>query len=184
MQKLASDTRSRGLGGYDECGELDCQTLNQRNEYLRIIRQGRSFSLFRKQERKSKADRDKFLEPVRLAATHLMNVYYTDRSARDGVDFNLSDHPSSGMKELANRVYNILERNWQCTCTQKAARPSGSREARLSLIRHHVLAMKQSSAVASSRNRVGSAKYELLLPVCKNEVEWKVTNVEVRKHVK
>lgn len=176
--------RSHGLGGYDECSKLNDQTINNRNEYLKIIRQGRNFSLFRKQERKCKADRDKFLEPVRLAAAHLMNVYYTDRSAQDGIEVNLSDHPSSGMKELANRVYNILERNWQCTCIQKAARPSGSREARLSLIRHHILAMKLSSAGVFSRSRVGSVKYELLLPVCKNEVEWKVTNVEVRKNVK
>lgn len=114
-----------------------------------------------------------------MAAKHMLNVYFKDNSTREEPELRLSQHPSSGMKETSNRIYSLLESHWKCNCEQSAAGPDGPREARLSLVRHHVLALKLSSACAHARRRLPNAKYEILLPVCEKQAMWKVTNVEV-----
>jgi hypothetical protein len=137
LNDLANSIESRGLGGYDECLELPSQTSEHRKRYLELM--GRGVSLFHKNEIKNDEKRGKFLKRVKEANQHLSDVYYRDRSGQDAEGFNLSQHPSHGMKELANRVYDLLERHWKCHCGQRAAR-----EARLSLIRHRQLAPKVS----------------------------------------
>jgi hypothetical protein len=83
------------------------------------------------------------------------------------------------MKELADKVYSVLEQHWRCTCIQRAARPGGTREARLSLARHRQLAPRTATRNGTNQAHL-PAKFEVLLPVCKSTPEWKVTNVEVR----
>ncbi|KAK2759746.1 subtilisin-like protease [Colletotrichum kahawae] len=102
-----------------------------------------------------------------------------DRSAQETAELSLSQHPSSGLKEISNKIYRILERNWQCNCN--TARQSEPREARLSLIRHHILGLKLTSNSVEAQIQRHKANYEVLLPVCKNRMEWKVTNVAVSK---
>lgn len=179
LHSLAKLIEYRGLGHYHACGELLNYTDRDRKEYLDIIRQGSKVNLFHGAEKKSKSERQKFLEPVKLAAKHMLNVYFKDSSTRDEPELSLSQHPSSGMKEASNRIYALLESHWQCKCEHSAAGPGGRREARLSLVRHHVLALKLSSARTHTRRRLPNAKYEILLPVCEKQAVWKVTNVEV-----
>jgi hypothetical protein len=178
LNTLANSIESIGMGGFDECLELLVQSREQRRQYLFTM--GRDVPLFHKNEKRDQRVRKKFLDRVNGAAKHLVSdVYCKERSELDAEDFNLSQHPSRGMKELANRVYNLLEWHWRCNCTQRAARPTGAREARLSLIRHRQLAPKMPSHANTGRDHL-PAKFEVLLPVCKDSVEWKVTNVEVK----
>lgn len=179
LHNLAKRIECRGLGHYSACGELLNHTDRDRNEYLDIIRQGSKVNLFHGAEKKSKLERQKFLEPVKIAAKHMLNVYFKDSSTREGPELSLSQHPSSGRKETSNRIYTLLESHWQCNCEHSAAGTDGQREARLSLVRHHVLALKLSSACTEARKRLPNAKYEILLPVCEKQAMWKVTNVEV-----
>ncbi|KAL0936356.1 subtilisin-like protease [Colletotrichum truncatum] len=181
LHDIVTRIESHGLGGYNACAELSSQTEDQRQRYLDIIRQDMKVELFHGKEKTSKLVREKFITPIKIAATHLSNVYCRDRSTHGNSELSLSQHPSSGMRDAANRIYSMLERHWQCNCHQRATRPERAREARLSLIRHHILALKLSSGRTSSRGLLQKAKYEVLLPVCKEQVEWKVTNVEVNK---
>ena len=82
------------------------------------------------------------------------------------------------MKELADRVYNKLELHWRCKCDQRAINSGGSRVASLSLARHRQLAARTSAKSTLRRTHL-PAKFEVLLPVCKDVAEWKITNVEV-----
>ncbi|KAF4870778.1 Subtilisin DY [Colletotrichum siamense] len=179
LHNLERTIQEHRIGGYDLCSTLLAQTDGQRKEYLGIIRQDLKVHLFHGKEKTSKSQRDKFLEPVKLAATHMLNVYCRDRSAQETAELTLSQHPSSGLKEISNKIYRILERNWQCNCN--TARPSEPREARLSLIRHHILGLKLTSNSAEAQKQLHKANYEILLPTCKNRMEWKVTNVAVSK---
>jgi hypothetical protein len=166
---------SSGLGGYDECLKLPCQPSEQRKHYLKIM--GRDVRLFRRKEKKCKRERDRFLKRVKQASKHLLDVYYRDRSGLEAEEFNLSQHPSHEMKDLANRVYSLLEQQ-KCHCAQRASRLSGAREARLSLVRHRLLPPKLPSQVITVQSHL-PAKFEVLLPVCNQSVWWKVTNIEV-----
>lgn len=177
LNALTNSIESIGRGGFDECCELLVQSREQRKQYLDIM--GRDVPLFHKHEKRNQHKRKKFLDRVKGAVKHLLDVYCKEHSGLDAEDFNLSQHPSHGMKELANRVYNFLERHWRCNCAQRAARPTAAREARLSLIRHRQLAPKMPSHENTGRGHL-PAKFEVLLPVCKDSVEWKVTNVEVK----
>lgn len=179
LQILADRIQCRHLGGYSACWELPNQTDQDRNVYLDIIRQGSKVNLFHGKEKKSKSEREKFLEPLKMAAQHLLNAYFKDTSSRDEPELSLSQHPSSGMKETSNRIYSLLWRHWQCNCEHSTTGPHGQREARLSLVRHHALALKLSSSWNEALGRVPKARYEILLPVCEEKVKWKVTNVEV-----
>ena len=174
---LASHLDAAGLGGYHECAEMLGQTQDKREQYLKLI--NADVSIFHKNERRDSAKREKFLKRIRRGAKHLMEVYCTDHSGPETEGFSLAQHPSYGMKEFADRVYDVLERHWRCSCPQRAARPSTGREARLSLIRHRQLAPKIKNG-AKGGGLQPSAKFEILLPVCKDSVEWKVTNVEIR----
>ncbi|PVH69882.1 subtilisin-like protein [Cadophora sp. DSE1049] len=173
LNDLAKSIESRGLGGYDECLELPSQTSEHRKRYLELM--GRDVSLFHKNEMKNDEKRGKFLKRVKEANRHLSDVYYRNISGQDAEEFNLYQHPSHGMKELANRAYHLLERHWKCHCSQRAVR-----EARLSLIRHRQLGPKLPSQEVTRQDYI-PAKFEVLLPVCKDSVEWKVTDVEVIK---
>ncbi|KAF8867425.1 hypothetical protein BDZ45DRAFT_795139 [Acephala macrosclerotiorum] len=177
LNHLTNSIESIGLGGFDECSELPTQPRERRGQYLGIM--GPNVSLFHKKEKWDLHKRKKFLDRVKGAAKHLLDVYCKEDSGLDAEDFSLSQHPSHGMKELANRAYNLLEQHWRCSCAQRAAMPAGAREARLSLIRHCQLAPKMPSHASTRRGHL-PAKFEVLLPVCNDSVEWKVTNVEVK----
>ncbi|EHK26381.1 uncharacterized protein TRIVIDRAFT_63697 [Trichoderma virens Gv29-8] len=177
LYQLAKSIQSKSLGGYDECFELQAQSSEIRDQYLRII--GQNIFLFHKEENKSTAARDKFLKRIRGATEHLLDVYFRHPCGVDAEEYELSKHPSYGMKVLANRTYYLLEQHWKCDCV-KWARPCGLREARLCLILHRRLAPKVApQGIAAHNNPL--AKFEILLPVCKDNIEWKVTNVEVVK---
>ena len=94
--------KSRSLGGYDECRSLPNLPIERRKQYLDIMS---DVPLFHGKEKKSKREREKFLERVREATEHLLDVYCKDRSGRDAEEFNLSQHPSHGIKDRANIVY-------------------------------------------------------------------------------
>lgn len=164
---------SIGRGDFNECEFLD-QPREHRKLYLDIM--GRDITLFHKKEKLDQRKRKKFLDRVNGAARHLSDVYCKENSGLDAEDFDLSQHPSYGMKELSNRVYHPLERHWRCNCAQ---RPTRVREARLSLIRHRHLAPKMPPHANTRRDHL-PAKFEVLLPVCKDSVERKATNVEVK----
>lgn len=179
IQNLANLIEYRGLGCYSACSELLIQTDQDRNAYMGIIRQGSKVSLFHGKEKTSKSEREKFLEPVKMAARHMLNVYFKDSSTHDELELSLSQQPSSGMKETSNRIYSLIQSHWQCNCEHRTTGPHGQREARLSLVRHHVLALKLSSAWTDPRRRLPKAKYEILLRMCEKQSKWKVTVVEV-----
>lgn len=181
---LADRIQDCHLGGYSACGELPNQTDRDENVYLKIIRQDSKVKLFHQKGRASKSEREKFLEPVKMAAKHMLNVYFKDFSTPDAPEMSLSQHPSSGMKEISNRIYGLLHQHWQCNCERGAKRLHEQREARLSLVRHHVLALKLSSSWTEAPRRRPEAKYEILLPMCEEQAMWKVTNVEVNNDAK
>jgi hypothetical protein len=172
LDELANSIESRGLGGYEECLELPSQTSELRKQYLNLI--GRDVSLFHKRETNNHEKRAKFLKRVKECRQHLLEVYYRDLSGQEEEQFNLSQHPSHGFKESANRVYSLLESHWKCQCAQRA-----TRDARLSLIRHRQLAPQLTSQEVTAQGYI-PAKFEVLLPVCNDRVEWKVTNVEAK----
>lgn len=151
--------------------------MEKREQYLKLIGQG--VPLFHNNEKRDPDKRNKFLKRIRTAKNHLLEVYCKVHSGTDLEGLSLSQHPSHGMKEVADRVYNILERHWRCSCSHRAVRPTGVREARLSLIRHRELAAKTSSHISTTTAHL-PAKFEVLLPVCKDDARWKVTNVEVK----
>ena len=166
-----------GWGGYDDCYDIANQREEQKEHFLAIL--GEDVSLFNKYEKRDADKREKFLKRVRRAAKHLLEVYYKEESGPDAESFSLSQHPSQGMKESADRVYKTLERHWRCSCSQRAATLTGPREARLNLTRHRQFAPKTTARTDPRRANV-QAKFEILLPVCKNSVEWKITNIEVK----
>ncbi|KAM0455083.1 hypothetical protein ACHAPV_007972 [Trichoderma viride] len=176
LNKLAECIQSQDLGGYDECFELQGQSSETRRRYLSII--GHGTPLFHKEEKRCKAERDKFLKRIRRATEHLLDVYFRTPCGM-AEEFDLSRHPSYGMKEIADRTYGLLERHWKCQCVQRA-KPYGLREARLNLFAHHRSASNMVQQGITAHNHT-LAKFEVLLPICKDNVEWKVTNVEVVK---
>lgn len=178
LYKLAKSLQSYGLGGYYECYRLQSQSTELQNQYLRLL--GHSVPLFHKQEKKSIAERAKFLKRLTRAKDHLLNVYFQLPLGVDAEELDLSRHPSCGMRSLANKTYGLLERHWKCHCIQQASRSSGLREARLSLIIHRRLA-SEVAAQGITAYSCPQAKFEILLPVCQDNAEWKVTNVEVVK---
>ncbi|KAI9147009.1 Major intracellular serine protease [Paramyrothecium foliicola] len=178
LTSLAASIDEQQLGGYERCFELPGQSDAERLQYLEIM--GHRVSLFRKDENKSQEKRDKFLTRVKEAATHLLNVYLSDRSGQEAEEFSLSEHPSKEMKELANKAYTILQRHWICQCNLRTSRSARAREARLSLVRHRQLAPRLSQHQIAIEDHL-TAKFEVLLPMCRDAVEWQVTNIEVLK---
>ncbi|KAL6695706.1 peptidase S8/S53 domain-containing protein [Trichoderma pleuroticola] len=178
LYKLAKSLQSYGLGGYYECYGLQSQSSELQDQYLRLL--GHSVPLFHKEEKKSKAERVKFLKRVRRTKDHLLDVYFQPPRGVDAEELDLSRNPSYGMRGLANKTYGLLERHWNCHCIQRASGPSGLREARLGAIIHRRLA-PEAAPQGSTAYSCPQAKFEILLPVCKDDAEWKVTNVEVAK---
>ncbi|KAK2590357.1 hypothetical protein QQS21_011967 [Conoideocrella luteorostrata] len=178
LNDLSNSIASSGLGGFDECLGLPIQPSERQKEYLSLV--GREIPLFHKSERQSKKKRNKFLERIKDASRHLLDVYCRDRSGADTQEFSLPQHPSNSIKGRANAVCSLLERHWNCQCHQRAAWRSATREVRVSLIRHQRLAPKVPLSDEKARS-CHSSKFEFLFPVCKNIVEWKVTNIEIKK---
>ncbi|SPO04606.1 uncharacterized protein DNG_07291 [Cephalotrichum gorgonifer] len=176
---LSKYIESCGLGGFEECLQLPSQTRDECDRYLNIV--GVDVSIFHKSERRSKEKRGKFLRRVKDARKHLLDLYCRDDSGGDTEELELPQHPSHGIKEHANRVYRLMELNWQCSCIQgPAVSRTRRKEARLSLIRYRQLALRLSSQETRSQSR-RQTKFEVLLPACEDRTEWKVTNVEVKK---
>lgn len=176
LSALSHTIESCDLGGYEECSALPNQPVERREQYLAIM--GRDFTLFHKSERLLEQERNHFLKRITEAYKHFLDVYLRDCPSLDGEEYNLPQHPSHGMKELADRVYNLFEQHWKCHCAQRSAGSPGAREARISLTRHRLLLPKLPLKEVTVQGHV-PAKFEVLLPVCKDNVEWKVTNVEV-----
>jgi hypothetical protein len=137
--------------------------------------------VFRSSEKLDLKKRGKFLRQIERSCELLLNVYTDETFMPGSEEFNLPQHPSHGMKELANTVYNLFELHWRCKCTQRAELPTGAKEARLSLMRHRQLVRRIQSHAHTSQ-RPSPAKFEVLLPVCKESEEWKVTTVDVKNY--
>ncbi len=142
----------------------------------------RPICLFRREKTPEDArERKKFLKIVKTASRHLLMLYYEPPQAND-TPLNLTSHPSNGVKKLADSVHDLLGQHWKCECNWRP--PTGVREARLSLTRHRHFLLKvaeppQPTLAGRGHSRAANtnAKFEVLLPVCKNCVAWKVTNV-------
>jgi hypothetical protein len=173
LHDLACSIASFDLGGYNECYEILSQSDEQHQKYLDIL--GSDISLFRGSEQTNWDKREKFLKRVRVAAKHLLEVYCKDDTGPEAESLTLSQHPSHGAKESADKLYKCLQRHWRCDCPQRATKQLGAREARLSLTRYRQFAPRVPKARA-----LASLNFEIVLPVCKDKVEWKVTNVEVK----
>ena len=105
---------------------------------------------------------------------HLTSVYFPPYSEEDeGTKLPLHEHPSNGIKALAEKVYTSLEQHWKCQCSQRALGQARSREAKLNLVRYRHLALKMPA------NYLALPKFEILLPVCTARGGWRVTNFEV-----
>lgn len=179
LEQLCRSIELKGLGGLEECSALLDQSAKHQKIYLALL--GSDVRLFHAKEQQNGDKRAKFLVRVKRAAAHLLDVYCRDpHSGQDIEDLSLSQHPSHGMKELADKVYWLLEHHWKCECSHRGARPPGSRQARLSLIRYRQLADQIASKAIAQQAHL-SVNFEILLPVCRDIVEWKVTNFEVEK---
>jgi len=142
-----------------------------------------SIYLFRREKTpEDTRDREKFLKIIKTASRHLLQLYSEPPQADDAPP-NLASHPSSGVKKLANDVYGLLGKHWKCGCYRLP--PAGTREARLSLTRHRQFQLKAAAPrpawaqESRSRDMSANAKFEVLLPTCKDCVVWKVTDVHV-----
>jgi hypothetical protein len=143
--------------------------------------------LFRREKTpEDRRDREKFLKIIKAASHHLLKVYFEPAQPDDACP-NLASHPSNGVKKLADSVYDLLDRHWKCRCHWPP--PAGAREARLSLTRHdEFLKVKvpprpTRAPLHRSGNVSVNAKFEVLLPVCKECVTWKVTDVHVMAYM-
>lgn len=174
---MADRLETLGWDGFEECCQIPNQSAEKRDKLLDCL--GRQAILFHKKEIPSDDERYKFLKRIRTAAKHLLDVYCANDTGSEVGNFTLPQHPSHGMKELADKVYYALERHWRCNCSQRTVKSSGAREARLSLIRHRQMGIKKSNWM-DSKPASDLAKFEVLLPICKDDVDWKATNIEVR----
>ena len=170
LSVLAGSLDLQGLGGYHECREIMTQSADKRQSYLTILTT--HVPLFRKSEKKDAGKRAKFLNRMRRAATHFLDVYCKAEPSQDDEVPTLSKHPSHGMSDMADKVYRALDHNWTCQCSHRGARWRKTKEARLSLTRHRRF------EIAGAQR---SVKFELLLPICKDDAVWKAANFEVRQ---
>ncbi|KAH7127826.1 peptidase S8/S53 domain-containing protein [Dactylonectria estremocensis] len=163
LEHLSRCIESKGLGGLDECSALLDQSSKHQQQYLALL--GSDVHLFHTKERQNDDKRCKFLVRVKRVAAHLLDVYCRDpHSGRDIEGLSLSQHPSHGMNEMVERVYELLEQHWRCECTRRAMRSTGSRQARLSLIHYHQLAHQIASKAIAQQTHL-SVKFEILLPL-------------------
>ncbi|RTE84122.1 hypothetical protein BHE90_001332 [Fusarium euwallaceae] len=162
LSVLARSIENRNLGGFDACFGILDQSGELHKEYLECF--GSGISIFHSKERKSGHRRAKFLDRVNIAQTHLQKLYCSSTSQGALGQMNLFQHPSRGIRVLAEKVYALLQQHWRCDCHQRV---DGPREVRLSLSRH-------------CEPPPTPAKFEVLFPICKDCVQWKVTNVEVK----
>ena len=169
--QLSVLAKSLDWSGYQECREISSQPPPQRRRYLDLLPP--RVPLFHKNEKRDAAKRSKFLNRIRFAAIHLLEVY-CEEPRQDSETFSFFPHPNHGLKDLADKVYRVLRSNWRCSCSQSAATSSRVKEARLSLVRHRTFATKSVQC---------PIKFEVLLPICKREITWKITNVEVKSAV-
>ncbi|RSL89802.1 hypothetical protein CDV31_015804 [Fusarium ambrosium] len=162
LSVLARSIENRNLGGFDACFGILDQSEALHEEYLECF--GPDISIFHSKERRSEHRRAKFLDRVNIAQAHLQKLYCSSPSQGAVGQMNLFQHPSRGIRVLAEKVYAILQQHWRCDCHQRV---DGPREVRLSLSRH-------------CEPPPTPAKFEVLFPICKNCVQWRVTNVEVK----
>lgn len=173
LADLASSMKSLKLGGYDECYEIGSQSDDQRQKYVNVL--GPGISLFRGSELDDIGKRAKFMKRIKVAAKHLSDVYCPEDVDGEVQGLSLSKHPSHGAKAGADKLYNSLQRHWRCNCPRRATDMIGSREARLSLTRYRQF------ATIAAQNPLSSLSFEVILPIFRDSVEWKVTNFEVKK---
>jgi hypothetical protein len=180
LEKLAQRITADGLGGFNECIEITNLSLKIGERYLELL--GAQVSLFHKKELWDTAKRRKFLDRIHDAHMNLANAYFPESNLveHDGLfeKSGLSHHPSSRIRTLAKRVYVALEEHWQCDCHHRTVRQARAKVARLSLIRHRELAPRTNERDITGSNYC-SASFEVLLPVNKDDVTWKATNVQV-----
>jgi hypothetical protein len=144
--------------------------------------------MFSEEELENAAKRMKFLKCLNKAHMHLLDVYNSEErftrlidsdEMHDYRESTLSQHPSHGMRQLAESVHRALKQHWSCHCSHGMKPSIRAREARLSLIRHRKLVLK----IKESQNQeLSPASFEVLLPICTPEAPWKVSNVEVQTH--
>jgi len=129
----------------------------------------RGFKLFHKSEERNPTERDVFLDLIRSAARHLVQVYCSNPSPAV-TSYMLSRHPSDGIAQPAERVHRVLGDHWNCDCARGAAK--------LSLSRH-----RQSSPQVLEHH--DDAKFEVVFPLCTRtmtvttQLKWKEANVKV-----
>lgn len=173
LSGLADSIDTNGWSSPEECSQILTQTCEKHETYMGLL--GPQISLFHKEELRNAEKRNKFMRRLRMATKHLLDIYCTQDAAIGIEAFSLPQHPSHGMKEIADKVYFALQQHWRCNCSQRRIKSNGAREARLSLTRHRQMGMKIDSGGAP-----GPAKFEVVLPLCKDDTDWKVTNIEVR----
>ncbi|KAH8698202.1 hypothetical protein GQ44DRAFT_832238 [Phaeosphaeriaceae sp. PMI808] len=177
LSALAASIERLGWNGFDECSDILNQSRDKSEQLLTLL--GRNVLLFHKEEKRDSDKRNKFIKRIRRAAKHLLEVYCRGNTEIEAESFNLPQHPSHGMKDFANTAYNVLERHWRCKCSHWRTRSLVTREARLSLIRHRQMGPKLPTEVGP-KSTYFPARFEILLPLCKDDVDWKVANIEVK----
>jgi len=149
----------------DDIDDITLETaVQKKKKSQRYVNQMQgSVRIFSRKE--NSQERRKFLNRLADARDHLLHLYIPGRPEDTP---ELHQHPSSGVKELANTLHKLLYRHWNCKCPHR-----WRREARLSLTRHRIFLLKAPSRIRST------ADFEVLLPICRENSEWKVTNVQV-----
>ncbi|KAH7091462.1 hypothetical protein FB567DRAFT_275076 [Paraphoma chrysanthemicola] len=165
------------LGGYDECDNIPFQSDETCDSYMKVLRNSR-VSLFIKAEFLSRREREKFLKRVRTAAKHLLDTYFPEIHGASHQALCILNHPSIGMKDFAEKVYEALQINWRCQCQQRTT-STKAREVRLSLTQHRLPGPRIPAELKSTIHQL-PAKFEVQLPVCKDKFDWKVTTIEVK----
>ena len=167
------ETSSVGSDDSDDDGEGGAAETAAEEKLRRcVVELGAAACLFRRERRPEDAhERKKFLKIVKKASRHLLQLYFEPPQADDAPP-NLASHPSNGVKKLADSVNCLLGQHWKCRCHVR--RPAAVREARLSLTRHRKFLLKAATPPRSAREE----NFEVLLPVCRQSVTWKVTDVQ------
>jgi hypothetical protein len=110
LANVADSIESQNLGGYKECYEILSQSEDQHKTYVGIL--GPDVSLFRGSELADFDKREKFLKRIQVAAKHLLEVYCREEANGEVDSLSLSQHPSHGAKESADKLYKSLQRHW------------------------------------------------------------------------
>ncbi len=184
---LERQAKTSGMDSHDSDGEA-VETPAEETLRRCLDQMASSIRLFRREKSpEGPRDRKIFLKILRTVSSHLTSVYLEPPEANE-TRVDLASHPSNGVKKLADSVYDLLGRHWRCHCHWRAS--AGAREARLSLTRHHEFLLKvavpqRETGIQTNgiRNVSVNAEFEVLLPVCRDCVTWKVTDVHVMAYM-